>query len=239
MQDATELLIERDLEILSRARHYLSFQFEKIRPYIGSRIIEIGSGTGNHTGKIISSFSPEIFISIEKDRVFCNLLADTYGSRITILNADLTRLPDYKSDIYPKQIDTIIAINVIEHIKEDFNCLKQLREILCPGGNIILIVPALNILYSKLDKMYGHHRRYTKKMFQDYSEKLNLELLENSYFNFIGVFPWLIFNKLGQARNLNRKGMEFFDRVLPFSLKIEQKFNKVPLGLSLLGVFKK
>ncbi|MBF0319988.1 MAG: class I SAM-dependent methyltransferase [Nitrospirae bacterium] len=237
-ENTTSSLLMRDMGILARSDNYLSMQFRKIDKYIGKRVLEIGSGIGNHTKNIIGK-KPEILIALEKEVSFCQFLKNNFGDDIELLNCDLDTISQYADSLTKKRIDTVIALNVIEHINQDLACLKILSEIIVHNGRIILIVPASKVLFSRLDKAYGHYRRYTQETFIEYAKVLNLELIENTYFNMIGWFGWLIFAKIGKAIRISYKGMSMFDRFLPILSFLEDKIHKPPFGLSLLAVFGK
>lgn len=231
-------LIERDLGILSESENYLQYQFEKIEPFIGRRILEIGSGIGNHTKRLLSR-RPELLIALEKELVFCQEIEKQLGTDVEVLNVDLGDISAYEDRLRNKKIETVIALNVLEHVENDFECLKKLSNIIMPGGRIILIVPAFTTIYSRLDKYYGHYRRYNRKMFKKYADELRMELKINSYFNMLGWFGWFIAAKIGKTGKINKKLMGLFDKLIPLLNAIEKVFPSMPFGLSLLGVLGK
>jgi len=231
-------LIERDLGILSESENYLQYQFEKIESFVGRRILEIGSGIGNHTKRLLNR-RPELLIALEKELIFCQEIEKQLGPEVEVLTVDLNDISAHEGSLRSKKIDTIIALNVLEHVKEDLACLRILSNVIVPGGRIIIIVPAFAAIYSKLDKEYGHYRRYSKKIFKKYADELGMELKINSYFNIIGWFGWFIAAKIGRTAKINRKMMGLFDKLTPLLNAIEKVFPAMPFGLSLLGVFEK
>jgi phospholipid N-methyltransferase len=235
---AIQCLIDRDLNILARSNNYLSLQFKKIEKHLGKRILEIGAGIGNHTDKIIKR-KPELLIALEKEDSFCKVLDKKFNGQINVLRADLQDIESYSDQLKIMEIDTIIAINVLEHIPQDINCLRSLADILSKKGRLILIVPAFQFLYSNLDSKYGHYRRYSKNIFTLYANKLNLTIIENDYFNMVGWIAWLVSAKIFRADKMSSRGMFLLNKIYTLQNILEEKLPFNCFGLSLIGVFEK
>ena len=231
-------LIERDLKILAKSENYLHFQFSKIEKYIGRRVLEIGAGIGNHTKRILNH-SPDLLIALEKELSFCKILKNKFDGRIEVLCADLNKLHTFEEYLKSKTIDTVVAINVLEHIKDDLVCLTNLTRGITSRGRILIIIPAFDGLYSTLDRRYGHFRRYNKSIVQSYSKKLELNIIHLSYFNVVGGLAWYLFAKIGKFKHMNNRGMTLFDRLSPILSVIESNFYNFPFGLSLVAVLEK
>jgi len=237
-QSKVKDLIDRDLEILAESNNYLDFQFDMIERFIGKRILEVGSGIGNHTVKILGR-DPELVIALEKEIDFCKKIQEISSDKVVALNEDLDNISKHVDDFKSKRIDTVIALNVLEHIENDIACLESLSKMLTKGGRIIMIVPACKILYSELDKKYGHYRRYNKSEIADYAERLGMNLIEHRYINVLGFFAWLICAKIGNAKQMHQNGMRLFNKIVPFISFIEKKITKWPFGLSLIFVLER
>lgn len=231
-------LIEQDLKVLARARNYLALHLKYIAPYLGSRLLEIGAGIGNHTAMLLDR-RPELVVALENEVILCQAIRQRCGDAVHILNRDLSDLRLISPELVQMRLDTVLAINVIEHIDKDLDCLSTLSDILVSGGRIIIITPAHPILYSRLDRNYGHYRRYTRDIFEGYARALNMKLVENRYLNMFGAFSWLISARIGQATQLNPIGMMLLDYVLPLQDLLERRLPRVPFGLSIMGVFEK
>ncbi len=240
MNDLIVKNVQRDLAVLSTADNYLKFQFEKIKPFFGKRIIEFGAGTGNLSRRIIKE-KPEFLGLIEKEKTFCRELNKHFSgnNKVEILNFNLENIAHNYNLLKSKKIDTIIAVNVLEHIKNDLKCLTVSSRLIKERGKIIFIVPAGKLLYSELDKNYGHFRRYSKAMLKNYAQELNLSLIKNEYFNIFGWAGWLIFAKMLKVQKIHHTSLSLFNKLLPLLDKVESIIPKVPFGLSLIGVFKK
>ena len=230
--------LKENLDALSKADHYLRFQFDHIKPFIGKRILEIGAGVGNVSKQLLCLPHEEIIL-VEKEACFVRQLENVFGSKVTVLNINLKSIKNHTTYFASRNIDTIIAINVVEHIKDDLTCLRALSTILKGGGRIILIVPAFNYLFTKLDKNYGHFRRYTKSTLNDYANQLHLTLMKNVYLDIFGWFGWMTFAKILRFNYIPNSSIAVFNHLTPVFKKIENMSPHIPFGLSLLGVFQK
>jgi len=231
-------LIERDLAVLAESSRYADLQFSKIERYIGSRVLELGAGIGTHTQRLVAR-QPELVIAVEQERRFCDEITRRAGSGVRVLCLDLAHLATAASELRRDRLDTIIALNVIEHVENDLACLAMAADLLVAGGHIIILAPAHPVLYAKLDRLYGHYRRYTRRMLLSYADHLGLQLIENTYFNMMGALGWLLLAKIGRATGLWREGMNLFDHMLPIQQRLERMLPVVPFGLGILGVFKR
>jgi len=238
MNSDQDSLIARDLNILAQADNYLSLQIQTIKPFLGKRLLELGAGIGNHTRYFVKN-NFNLIITNEFNKEFCTILKNTFGNKIEVFNIDLNNIEDKSDYLKSKNIDTIVAINVLEHIDKDAHCLKVLSDILATNGRIVLIVPASKILYSRIDKEYGHFRRYNKTDFIKYASMLNLDIEKVSYFNIIGWIGWFITAKVFKAVKIEGLGLKYFNRLLPYICKIESILPVIPCGLSLLVVLRK
>lgn len=92
--------------------------------------------------------------------------------------------------------DTIILINVLEHIEDDVQALENMKQLLEQNGKILICVPAVSGLYCYMDKNVGHYRRYGKGELRRKADCAGLEVIENKYMNFMGIFPYWLKGRL-------------------------------------------
>ena len=147
---------------------------------------------------------------------------------------DVQKISEVKT-VKNKNLDTIIGINVLEHIKDDVVALKHLSLLLNPGGKIILFVPAFPLLFGDWDEMIGHFRRYTKMKLEQKLKASGFIPIESFYFNSLGFLGWGL-NKLLRKTPQNdvvKLQAQIFDKYLvPPLSKLENIF-RPPIGQSL------
>lgn len=217
------------LRTFSLTHNYNIWIIELFAPYIGHQILEVGCGMGN------LSFYLQHFGDLS-----CVDISDLYLAHMKI---DYPNLHFYQFDIVDERIkslkdkkfDTIICVNVLEHIENDKKALQNMFEILQPGGRLLLYVPAGRFLYGSIDKNLSHFRRYDKKSL----ERLLIEVgfkIEKLYFsNFIGMFGWFLNGKIKHQKKLSYWQILLFDKFVPLLKKIEKRFPP-NFGLSLVVI---
>ena len=119
---------------------------------------------------------------------------------------------------YKGKYDTVICINVLEHLKDDNLAIQKMKELLKPGGKLIIMVPALQKLYCSLDENVGHYRRYDKGDLQRLAKDNHLTIKKNIYFNQLGI----TYNKDGSENVSPANASAYADRTASFPYKIDE-----------------
>jgi SAM-dependent methyltransferase len=131
-------------------------------------------------------------------------------------------------------VDTIVMVNVLEHIEDDRGALRNLFRVLRPGGHLLLFVPAMQMLMSKLDRIHGHYRRYHKRDLITKVSGAGGSVSTCCYFDLPGTVPWLLLNKLMGKTTFNPTLVDINDRiVVPISRMIERVVSP-PFGKNLI-----
>jgi SAM-dependent methyltransferase len=184
---------------MAQMSHYPRYLFEQIEPVLGQRILEIGVGYGSYTGWLLergdvlaADISPECLTAV-KTRYPVERLQT---ARID-LNDPTTLAPC--AAFAP---DSIVCINVLEHIEDDTAALAALRGVAAPEGRLGIIVPAHPRLYGRMDREAGHYRRYTRGALQKTLETAGWSVPSCRYVNAIGAVGWWRHNRLRRAAGL-------------------------------------
>ncbi|MEE4359661.1 MAG: methyltransferase domain-containing protein, partial [Desulfococcaceae bacterium] len=139
---------------------------------------------------------------------------------------------------YKNYFDSVIYINVFEHIEDDSEELAHVFRVLKKNGYVIIFVPALSWLYSNFDKNIGHFRRYNKKDIQVLIREAGFQVIQVKYFDFIGIFFWYIVFVLCK-KTLTGNNVFLYDKlIVPCMNKIENIIEPV-IGKNLLVIAKK
>jgi len=222
----------RDMLVnLSRARRFTQWTVQMIRPYLGQRIIEIGSGIGN-----ISRHLPrrERLTLTDVDPVCLGSLENANRHDDLVTRARLNLACDADFEPLAGQYDTVLCLNVLEHIDNDLSSLVRMRRLLEPGGRLILIVPQYQRLYGAYDEHLAHRRRYNRRALLAMMEEAGFRIVKTRSFNLLGVLGWWLNSRLLRRRQMGRFQLKAFDTFVPILKGIEAV---VPLpGLSLLAV---
>jgi glycosyltransferase involved in cell wall biosynthesis len=222
------------LQSMRRARGLNRWILEQFRPFIGDRVLEAGCGIGSFTELLLDR---ERLVCVDNDPLYVEMLTWRFGhlENVRTIKTDLADSASY-ADLTAEAIDTIICLNVLEHIKEDERVLRGYYDLLEPGGHAIILVPAHMWLYGACDEAIGHQRRYTQTELHTKMQAAGFEVVQMGEFNRLGVPGWWLNKQLGR-RDLNPRQMRLFEWLLPLAKAMEAA--KIGPGLSLIGVGRK
>jgi len=211
------------------ARNYRNYQLDLIRKFVGGNILEVGPGRGEIIENFISADNK--ITMIDTDEEMCKVIRERFkNSDVRILNSNISSLEE--------KFDTILYMDVIEHIENDIKELDQAISKLNKNGKLVIIVPAFSILFSDFDKSVGHFRRYTKKNFFDYKNS-EVKLRNLKYFDSLGFFI-LFLSKILKFKGNSKAvfGIKVWNMLIPISRLID-KIIFHSLGKSLICVYEK
>jgi 2-polyprenyl-3-methyl-5-hydroxy-6-metoxy-1,4-benzoquinol methylase len=221
------------LDVISTADQFNKWMYETIAPFIKGDVLELGSGIGNISSFLIKNFD-NVTLS-DYNLYYCQYLKEKYSSQQNlkaVYSIDLQKEnfeDQYKS--LKGSFDSIILLNVIEHLKKDSKAIENCHFLLKKNGNLIILAPAFKGLYSRLDKKLGHYRRYTKKTLFSIFNLEHFTILKLQYFNFLGFGGWLVLNKFFGREKLDAVSMKNFDHLVPLA-KVLDKMVGNKIGLS-------
>jgi len=218
-----------ELELFAHAINWKSYFKKHLIPYVKGRVLEVGAGIGE-TSKFLQNTKVSHWTYLEPDRkLFSDLVKKNCGTKSDKFICGTTE------DINEKIFDTILYIDVLEHIEDDLNEFECCSRLLAKGGRIIILSPAHNILFSQFDRSIGHFRRYNHKMLKNLEFK-ELRLEQYIYLDSLGLFLNLC-NKLILKKSIpNKKQILFWDRcIVPISKLLDpilgNKFGKTIVGI--------
>ncbi len=217
-----------NLKNVSKMQNYVRWLYGEIKPHIGSNILEVGAGMGAITSLIekdkLCSITP-----IDKEKYQINFS----GNKIEKI--DIT---GNISMLIDKKFNTVVCINVLEHIRDDLLAMKNMNKLLEDKGKIVIIVPAIKCIYGKIDKANKHCRRYSKDEIMSKIKESGFEINYFKYINFIGIFGWIFQNHILNSQRHREVDLKRFDLACGILAKIESVI-KLPIGLNMLIVASK
>jgi SAM-dependent methyltransferase len=213
-------------------KRYNRFLWELMQPFVGRRVLEIGSGTGLMT-KYLAGRTRVTATDVDHDYV--GLLGRTFAAHpnVDVRHLDLAGLAN--DGIARASYDTVLCSNVLEHIADDGAALAAMRDVLVPGGRVVLIVPAIKALYGEIDRAIHHHRRYAEAELRAKLVAAGLEVEHVSYFNMLGIPGWWLNAVLLRRKAVPGLQARVNDWLVPW-LRLERGWLGPPVGMSLLAV---
>ncbi len=213
----------KTLEIMSQAYRYNTWLYRRIKPYLSGHIAEVGSGTGTFTKMLVADNYLVTTIDINP-----NYLAQ--------INLDL-QIKNLPHRLFNK-FDTIVVLNVLEHIPNNLQAMSNLRQMLKDGGKLITLVPAGSWVYGSLDLHLGHVLRYEIDQVQKLMAQTGFKIIFQRYLNILGLIGWFVNGKLFKRKILPNHQLRIFDVISRPVLWLETKV-RFPWGLSILTVAQK
>jgi glycosyltransferase involved in cell wall biosynthesis len=224
----------RRMALLAPYNRWLHERFEH---YLGKRILEVGSGVGNQTRYFIDDRDRVVASDIEPHYV--RELVGRFGERTNVRIASF-RFPLQtvdRAELEREAIDTIVCLNVLEHIEDDAATLADFARVLPSGGHLVLLVPSLKALYGTLDRHLNHFRRYDQRELQTKLTAAGFAVDEIRFLNRVAVPGWWLNSRVLRRTVMPKGQLRFFKWIMPL-LRLEEK-RPPSFGLSLLALARK
>lgn len=228
------------LEVISDAEKFNQWMYESIKPYCSGNVLEIGSGIGNiseyflndHFEISLSDLSNDYFMILEKK-------FGEYSNLKGLFTLDFAEKElEQKYPHLIGQFDTVFALNVLEHVADHEQAIKNCYSLLKSGGKLVILVPAFQSLFNKFDVALEHQRRYTPKSLQNVISIPGFHVIHTQFFNVPGILGWVVSGNLMGNHTISGGQMRFYDHLVPV-WKIADWLLGRYLGLSVICVAQK
>jgi 2-polyprenyl-3-methyl-5-hydroxy-6-metoxy-1,4-benzoquinol methylase len=219
-----------NLEVASEASpNYLKWVADLCAPHLGASVLDVGAGTGSVTQHLV-----------EGRYVVATDLTESSVEAMRRRFHGLDSVEVHKADLRTwdpgRRFDSVLMVNVLEHIRDDVGVLSSLQRFLGPGGSIVIYTPALNGLFGRWDDYAGHFRRYSKWRLGEVFRQASLDTVELRYVNLLAIPAWILFSPVMSVDGDARHSLSIWDRTaVPLTRFIESRV-RVPIGLNILGV---
>jgi SAM-dependent methyltransferase len=217
------------LTSLSKANAYNEWILEEIMPFLGADILEVGCGNGNLTVLLAQHARRLVSVDIDAHLVEFARSRTAHLANVSVRRADATQL------VVEQQFDSVILLDVLEHIEDDGIVLAMLRQGLRPGGRIVIKVPAIPFLYNRLDRAVGHYRRYGRSQLRRVMGAAGFCETRVWAFNMLGIAGWCINGSVLRRELPPAEHVDHFNRLVP-AVRVLERWVRPPIGLSLFGV---
>ncbi len=211
---------------------FARWMYATVKPSLGDRVVDAGAGIGTYAEMLLAD-GHEV-VALEYDAAFAEQLKERFAgnARVSVFQSDLcdaNGLPDFAPG------DSMLCLNVLEHVPDDILALKNMRERVKPGGSLALLVPAGPRLLNSMDRAIGHYRRYSKKELERKLSRTGWKVEQSFRFNAFGIPGWFVAGLLGR-KTPGRTLSGLYDALTPGFAMAEKYAIRRMAGLSLVAI---
>jgi SAM-dependent methyltransferase len=221
----------QDIEqAMPRFAHWL---YHTVRGDLGQRVLDAGAGIGTYTELLLDE--GKSVIALEYDAAFVTEMKQRFHDdpRVFVHQADLGDLGGLP--VFP-EADSAICLNVLEHIEDDLQGIRNIRDRVRPGGTLVALVPAYSWLLNPMDRTLGHHRRYARRQFLERLAEGGWVVERCFRFNAFGIPGWFVAGTLLRRNKPGRDLTRLYDFLVPAFAVLERNVIRGAVGLSLVAV---
>jgi glycosyltransferase involved in cell wall biosynthesis len=228
--DDADAELTASLDNLDDAHNYRDWIFSFIEPYLGREVLEIGAGHGTFT-ELLAGDGRSVTATELSARAVGELERRFVGrGNVRAVHTDV--LAGAADRVY----DSVVMVNVLEHIKDDVEALVDVRATVRAEGHLILYVPALARLYSDFDQRIGHYRRYKRSTLATLVSEAGFEVVDVRYVNSLGALAWWTFAKKLKRTPTEGWAVKAYDRYAVRLLRRYESKNPPSVGQSLICI---
>jgi len=201
------------LDALEQAPQFNLWMYESVKPWLGQRVAELGVGRGNLSKHI--RLHEQVLLTDYRIDYLTELKARwSTQKNLQIGKLDMAQREDYEQ-LRGFAPDSVVFLNVLEHIEDDRAVLRNLFDTVPAGCRIVVLVPYNMKLYSEFDRALGHFRRYSKGELEDKMRAAGLEVEKQFFFNKVGVWAWYVANTIGGQKALKPWQLRLYGILTP------------------------
>ncbi len=225
-----------ELALFAGAHNWKRYLARQLSRWIGRRVLDVGAGLGSNIS-YLSRSDIEEWLCLEPDdsmakQIVGRIAAAELPSYCRVLSTTVIGLPPGPT------FDTILYLDVLEHIKDDSDELQRAARLLSPGGKLLVLSPAYQFLFSPFDAAIGHFRRYTPASLRQLTpagcREVQCRMLDS-----IGFFASLANRFILKADMPSQDQINVWDKGLVRLSRIIDPFLGYRVGKSILCVWEK
>jgi SAM-dependent methyltransferase len=234
--DSTFSYTGKELENFLAAVNWKTYWSSQIQPFLGNDVLELGAGIGA-TVLALNYNNYRRWVAVEPDKEMCAILErlsinKSFGSGFEIVNGTSASLRN--DDIF----DTILYIDVLEHIEDDASELAIVCSHLAEGGHLIIVAPAHDFLYTSFDKKVGHYRRYNKTMLYSITPS-KMVTKKFRYLDSVGLFASLANKFFLKSDTPSEKQIQFWDKFMVRTSRVTDIVTGYTIGKTIVYILQK
>jgi glycosyltransferase involved in cell wall biosynthesis len=222
------------LDALAGAEKFNDWMAGTISPYTGKRVLEIGAGIGNLTRMLIPGRKQYVAGDIDAEHLARLRTRFQHRPHLDVRECDLAKPADFES--LAGSMDTVVCLNVLEHVEDDLGGLCNMYTALQPGGRAIVLVPHGQEIFGTLDVALGHYRRYSHQQLRERMEQAGFRVERILEFNRVSRPAWYVTGRILKRSHLSRLQLAIFDHLVWLWRRIDRVLPWPPTSIIGIGV---
>jgi glycosyltransferase involved in cell wall biosynthesis len=200
------------LNNLTGTPQYVSWIASLVRPWLGDRVLELGAGIGNISGRLMSKRL--LYVATEKDPLYLHSLNNRFlrTPSVSVYAMDAECPQDYEP--LRGSFDTVVCLNVLEYLEHPGIALRGAAEALVPGGRLVLLVPQGPALYGSVDRTLGHRRRFKAIELAALLGACGFSIERTIQLNKISTIAWWFNSRLLGSASISKPALKIFDKTV-------------------------
>jgi SAM-dependent methyltransferase len=233
---SAEVYVGSELEVFAHANNWKSYFSSKLKPYIRGAVLEVGAGLGSNTS-LLTNATIDTWLCLEPDVTMARILSEKLvsGELPSCCTVQQGVLSDLNS---VEAFDTVLYVDVLEHIDADREEVRIAERALRPGGHLIVLSPAHEGLYTAFDKAIGHYRRYSISSLRKLTAP-PLKLKSAFYLDSVGSLASVANKMILRSAQPTRGQISFWDTVLVTASKIVDPLTAYRIGKTVIAIWQK
>jgi SAM-dependent methyltransferase len=222
------------LHAFSGAHRFNRWMADTIRPYVGKRNLEIGSGIGNLTRLLLPKTKSYVATDIDPEHLARLKARYEYRPTVQVRHGDLSCPQDFEP--LAGSVDSVVCLNVLEHVEDDLQGLRNIHTALVVGGCAIVLVPQGQNAFGTMDVALGHFRRYSQADLRQKMEGCGFRIDRILAFNRVSLPAWIISGRWLRRGTISPWGLKLFDRFVWLWRLIDRFLPWHPTSIIAIGI---
>ena len=210
------------LDSLAGTQRFNKWMADTVRPWLGTRVLELGAGIGNMTQHLARGRKAYVASDIDEEHMARLRVRFRGRPNLEIRKCDLCDATDFQPLL--GVFDSVVCLNVVEHVEDDLGALRNIFSVLKPGGRAIILVPQDQKAYGTLDEVLGHYRRYSETQLRERMQKAGFEVESVLHFNRVTRPGWRFNGQVLKRKSFSRFQLRIFDWLVPLWRRIDRFF---------------
>lgn len=222
-----------ELAYLGRAHRFVEWVVDEMEHDLGRSILHIGAGIGTFTAEIRRRRPTADIVAMEASPGLTRSLEGAARTHhFSVVRTDPATFLAEQASRAPSAghagFDTVVITNVLEQLDDDVALLRIARELLRPGGAVVVLVPATPEAYGTMDHLSGHHRRYTPSTLQQALSSAGLEVGRTTPLDGLGLAVYRLAYRVLRISTLRRPQVSLYDQVVVPVSRVLERGGRVP-----------